>query len=369
MAHEIIEKQQKAVKDHDLDAMVAMSWENVAYTAGVLVPTQPKLRRRHAICMVPVTGEPTMIIVDMEYSTVKKYGRFADIRSYKEFTENAMDLLADVLAEFNLSLGRIGIEGRVISRDDFNHLEARLPHAQFISCDSLYSELRMVKTQEEIETISKLGRIADQVHAAIAKYTKAGMTERDVGAFATSELIRLGADGISILVVAAGDRSGLPNVSPSDYRLQPGDLMRIDLMANMSAYHSDVARTYVIGQASNQQQEMWKKFTDTHHTVLENVRSGVRTQDLYGVYKKKFEEYGLPLANFLGHGLGITLHEEPYIGGVSDYILEEGMVLCVEPFLFGETEGYQLEDEILVTANGYQLITDITPTDGLLETA
>ncbi|MFC1951455.1 M24 family metallopeptidase [Chloroflexota bacterium] len=369
MTNEIIEKQRQAAKDHNLDVMVAISWENVAYTAGVLVPSQPKLRERHAICVVPVIGEPTMIIVDMEYSTVKKYGRIADVRSYKEFAENAMDHLGDVLTKLGLSQGRIGIEGKVISHDDFNHLNGRLPNAQFIGCDKVYAELRMVKTRKEIETISKVGRIADKVHTAIAKYAKAGMTERDVGAFATSQLILLGADCTSILVVAAGDRSGLPNVSPSDYELQPGDIMRIDILADLSAYHSDVARTYVIGQASNQQQEMWKKFTDTHHTVLENIRAGVHTQDLYGIYKKKFEDYGLPLANFLGHGLGITVHEEPYIGGISDYVLKEGMVLCVEPFLFGETEGYQLEDEILVTTNGYQLITDITPTARLVETA
>lgn len=367
MAHEIIERQRESARNHNLDAMIAMSWENVAYTAGILVPSQPKLRRRHAICVVPVNGEPVMVIVDMEYSTVKRYGRFADVRSYREFTENAMDLLGDVLTELGLSKGRVGIEGKVISHDDFGHLSSRLPHAEFISCDDLYSELRMVKTQEEIDIISKMGRIADKAHYSVANFAKPGMTERDVGGFVMNELIRLGADGISLLVVAAGERSGLPNVSPTDYMLKSGDLMRIDIMANLSAFYSDVARTYIISKASNKQKEIWKKLTETHHAVLERIRPGARTLDLYHIYRRKFEEYGLPLANFVGHGLGITLHEKPFIGGVSDYELAEGMVLCIEPFLFGENEGYQLEDEIVVTAGGYKLITDVTPTERVIE--
>ena len=143
--------------------------------------------------------------------------------------------------------------------------------------------------------------------------------------------------------------------------------MRVDIMANLSAFYSDVARTYVIGKAGNKQKEMWKRLRDTQHAVLERIKSGVRTMDLYRIYRRKFEEYGLPPSNFVGHGLGITLHEEPFIGGVSDYKLAEGMVLCIEPFLFGESEGYQLEDEIVVTADGYKLITDVTPTEKVIE--
>ena len=128
-----------------------------------------------------------------------------------------------------------------------------------------------------------------------------------------------------------------------------------------------MCRTYVVGKASNQQNEMWYKFRDTQCAVLEKVRPGVRTSELYNIYREKFEKYGLPLANFVGHGLGVLLHEEPLLGGMTDYVLEEGMVICVEPFLFGDNEGYQLEDEIVVTADGYKLITDVTPIEELIE--
>jgi Xaa-Pro aminopeptidase len=88
------------------------------------------------------------------------------------------------------------------------------------------------------------------------------------------------------------------------------------------------------------------------------IRPGAKTNEIYQAYLDFFEKHGLQPTNFVGHGLGITLHEEPYISRYHDTELREGMVLAIEPMQFLPGEGYQVEDELVVTENGYKLITD-----------
>jgi Xaa-Pro dipeptidase len=101
------------------------------------------------------------------------------------------------------------------------------------------------------------------------------------------------------------------------------------------------------------------------------VRPGIHTDEIYSAYRQQFAQYGLPQANFLGHSLGLTAHEYPYTGTHGGEILQENMVLCMEPFWFGADVGmgYQLEDEIIVTADGYELITDYAPADNMIRVA
>ena len=365
MEDNLIERQRKAVKERGLDALIATSWENVAYTGGVLIPTQPKLRRRIAATLVPAIGDPAIVVVDMEYTTVKRYGRIKDIRAYAEFKEDPIEVLAQTIKDKGLINGRIGFEGKAMAQDDFEQLRKKLPTARFSSEDPVFTQLRMVKSKKEIDTLCLVGQMADCAHRRVQEEARLGMTEQDIARIITDELMKQGADSVSILCVAAGDRSGLPNVSASNKELKKGDLVRIDIIATLNGYHSDVARTGVVGKPSASQESTWAKFVDTYYSVLENVKPGVRTSELYRIYKDKFTRYGLPISTFYGHGLGITVHEEPYIGEQFDDVLKEGMVLCLEPFILGEKEGFQLENEVVVTRRGHKLITDITSIDDL----
>ncbi len=262
-----------------------------------------------------------------------------------------------------------GADARAVYEDLYRHyveLARLLPDVEWVDNDAWFARLRMVKTAEEIAALREVGRLADQVHAASYRQVRAGMTERDLGRVIVGELY---ARGVRILVVASGERSGLPNAGPTDRVLARGDLIRVDIIAHRRNYYSDVARTAVVGEPTPRQREVWARIVETHRALLAMVRPGVRTSALYAEFGRRFREAGFPVSSFVGHGLGLHLHEEPLIGFVGDTVLEPGMVLCIEPFIFADGYGYQLEDELLVTADGYELFTDAVDTSRLLATA
>lgn len=375
MKSEVLAKQKARMKQAGLDALIAVAPESVIYTCGFVIPSLriQGLRRRLAMTVVtPDDTKDALVIVDMETSTAKRRSQwFSDIRTYREFEQEATDLLADTLKEFGLAAGRIGIELDYIPAMDFDALQKHVPGATFVDASELFLDLRSVKTQEEIARLRKAGHAADKAHKHVQERARAGMSERDIANIITETLYSEGIQDISVLVVASGDRSTLPNVDPSDRVLQRGDLMRIDILAHIDAYCSDVARTYIVGEPTADQARMWQIMVDSLKVILDEVRPGVSSGHLYKVFADSYHKHGLTPYKFVGHGLGLSVHEHPWLSNHPrfDRVIEEGMVLCVEPFYFNGPDGYQLEDEILVTADGYELITDQVDTSKLLRIA
>ncbi len=365
---EIVERQRSLMVQKGLDAMVAISPENVAYTAGFYVPSQASIRSRHAMCVITANEPDVMISVDMEAGYVRSRSPFPDVRQYQEFKDNPMDLLASVLRELGVENGRVGMELDYLPARDYVHLTRTLPNVAWIDSEMLYYDLRMIKTQEEIEALKIAGKVAERTHHIAFSQLHAGMSEKDLLRLVINGIYSTGVDKISTIIIGSGERSGFPNCTATDRIIKVGDLIRMDILAINNNYQSDCARTAVVGKPSSGQQKYWQMMIDTHKAVLEMVKPGVHTDTLYDLYRRKFAEYGLPIANFLGHGLGLTAHEYPYLGIRGGAVLQENMVLCIEPFWFGSDVGmgYQLEDEIIITKNGYELITNYAPTDQMI---
>lgn len=374
MSSEILAKQKKAMVAHGLDALIAVAPGSVIYTCGFVIPSLriQGLQRRLAMTVVtPDENKDALIVVDMESLTAKRRSQwFTDLRVYREFEQEASDVLVDTLKEFGLESGRIGIELDYIPAMDFMEIQKALPNATFMNAGDLFLDLRSVKTKEEIERLKRAGRAADRAHRSVLENARAGMSERDLGFIITQTLMNEGIDDISVLVVASGERNALPNVGPSDRILQPGDIMRIDILSHIDAYCSDVARTYIVGEPTAEQTRMWQIMVDTLKAILDELRPGVTSGHLYKIFADAYRGYGLDPYKFVGHGLGLSVHEHPWLGRDPrfDRVIEENMVLCIEPFYIGSDakDGYQLEDEVLVTADGYELITDQVDTSKLL---
>jgi len=146
-------------------------------------------------------------------------------------------------------------------------------------------------------------------------------------------------------------------------------MIRVDIFGTMSGYLSDVARTAVVGNPTAFQRQTWSKLMESRAITLKMIKPGAHTRDIYLAFSKKFKELGLKPIDFVGHGMGLTLHEEPYINKFADTALEEGMVLCVEPYymLPEKQMGFQIEDEVIVTSQGYELITNYRDSSELIE--
>jgi Xaa-Pro dipeptidase len=359
MSSEIIARQRVAMQERGLDALVIASPENIAYTADVVVPSQTIVRHRLVYCLVPLQGEPEIIVVDIEESFVRGTASIASVIAYNEFTEDPTRLLAERLRAAGLAQGRIGLELTAIAQKSYETLREALPRATFVASDALLSELRMIKTPGELAKLRAIGKAAEQAARQAFEQARVGMTEMELGQLITDAYLANGGDRLTMLVVGAGERSGLANAAPTRRPLRYGDLVRIDVIGTGQFYYSDVARTAVVGKASEEQLRTWSHMVEARKAALDGIRPGQSTRALYQRYAAQMERWGLPPIKFLGHGLGLTLHEEPYLGPYTDITLQPGMVLCIEPLCwYPDRWGVQYEDELIVTEDGYELITD-----------
>lgn len=367
MNQEIIEKQKKAMASEGLDALISISPENVAYTAGFVVPSQSLMRWRHAICIATPDGRVTMLVIDMEETTVRAHEGIEDIRIYQEFTDDPMDKLCDALADLTLEQAKIGIEMEYLPAKDFMTLKRKLPGADFVAADGIFHRLRQVKTHEELNLLRSLSKITDKAISNALNHARVGMSEMDLAGLLTRGIFEGGAENFKLMIIATGERSQYPNVGPSNRILQEGDLIRMEIFGILNGYHAGVCRTAVVGDPTSEQENIWDNLIECKYLVMDNIKPGANTKEIYQKFLKKFSELGFEPISFVGHGIGLFLHEDPYLGRFGDSELEEGMVLGIEPLVYIPGRmGLQNKDMVAVTKNGAGLLSDYTQTDKLL---
>jgi len=368
MRKEITGRLRRVMEEEEIDAMVAVSPENFAYTAGFVVPSQSIMRWRHAMAVVTREGREVLVVVDMEETTVRNKVPDAEIKVWGEFTDRPMSVLARLLEDSGLSEGRIGVEMDYLPAGDLEALRVFLPLARFTAVQDVFTRLRQVKTPSEIDLIRRLARITDEAVGEALGSVRAGMTELDLAGILLKGLYARGAEHFRLLIVASGERSEFPNVGPSDRVLRPGDPVRVEIFGLIGGYHAAVCRTAVVREASPEISRIWSNLIECKYLVLDMIRPGARTGAVYEAFLKRFGELNLPPISFVGHGMGLHLHEEPYLGKYSDTSLEAGMVLGVEPLVYGWGKGFglQIKDTILVTPEGCEVLSDRTNNDDLI---
>jgi Xaa-Pro dipeptidase len=368
MRQEVLTRQIAAMEHAGLDALVSISPENFAYVTGFLSPTQPLMRWRHAMALV-TKASAALVVVDMEASTIRsKAPAGTEIAVWHEFEFDAMPVLAELLRKHGLANARIGIELDYLPAADFAALAGRLPDVTFVAAEALLARLREIKTAEEIEIIRKLSRIADQAITQAYRAVRAGSSEMDLAAALTRGIYEGGAEYFKLMIVATGERSVFPNVGPTARVLSAGDVCRVEIFPMIAGYHAGVCRTAAVEAAPPEAKRIWGNLTACKHMLLDAIRPGASTRAIYEGYLAKVGELGLPPISFIGHGIGLGLHEDPYLGPTQDRPLEAGMVLGIEPLIYetGFGFGMQNKDMVLVTATGCELLSDHLDTDALL---
>jgi Xaa-Pro aminopeptidase len=370
LADEILGKTRQAMPERGFDVIVATSPENVAYTSGAAPPSQKTVRSRLAAAIVPREGETEVIAVSLEGPVVKAQSRLDSVRLYEEFVDDPVEVVAGSLRERGLDDAVIGIELTHLSQADYTKLAAALPKARLLPADALLAELRTIKTAAEIDRIREIGVAAEQITRDVFASFGAGASERDIATFVAERYAEAGGDGLTMLVVGSGHRSAAVNAPPTGRVLERGDVLRLDIIGTKAHYHSDVARTAVVGEPTTEQLRVYDLLLGVHRRCLEALRPGVLASVVYRIYREALDSAGLPSYHFVGHGLGITLHEEPFVNGLTSAPLAEGMVLCIEPLTLIEGRfGIQIEDEVLITDDGCELLTEAGELPSLVENA
>ncbi|MHA6731977.1 M24 family metallopeptidase [Devosia sp. A369] len=375
MRQPIIDKITKFMAQLSLDAVITSSPENFAYVTGFVVPTQPMIRHRHAMAILTADGRNSLFGVDMEASTIGRRAPGVPLAVWREFHDDAMRILADTLEEIGLGSAAIGLELDYLPAGDFQRLQSYLPKARFVGVERELSRARQIKTPEEVQLIHRLARIADQAISDSLAGVRAGDSEMDIAAILTRRIYELGAENFKLLIVATGERSQLPNVGPSTRILERGDICRVEIFSVLDGYQAGVCRTAYVQEPPPMAEEIWQLMVDCKYRILEQTKPGASCLAIYNDFIARLASKNLAPISFVGHGIGLHLHEDPYLGATpilgqpgGDALVEENMVLGFEPLCYrtGYGFGVQNKDVLHVAADGAVLLSDYTNSDQLI---
>lgn len=341
------------------DALVAYSKENIAYGIGYTIPSQALgVRDRQYALAVNRDGAAILVLTSNEAEEARTRSAVSELRPYDEFADDPMHVLADALAELGVSAGAIGVELDAIPADRWKVLESCLPEASVGHARHAFQGARMVKSPGELERIRQAAMIADLAQLEAHPLIREGMSEREVYRLIVDRALANGAETVLLVQVAAGERSVLSNPAPSERALRHGEIVKIDTFVSADSYLSDTGRAIVVGAASADQRDVWRRMQDTLATIHESIRPGIRADEVWETFSRTFKSHDMtPAIRFLGHGLGLSLHEEPFIAAHSQTVLEAGMVLAIEPIYRNGSTGFHLEDNLIVTETGVENLT------------
>ncbi len=345
--------------EHDLDAVVGFSKENVAYLTSYVVQSQAlDLSHRHFAVVLTRDGATAFMVTIGELSEAERRSAIRDLRPYDDFSVAPMKVLADVLIDLGLAAGRVGLDLEGLSAVCWDDLKLRLPGTAFSGVSDLFKAARMTKTPAEIASLRAASSISEVAQAAAHAAAEPGMTEQDLRRLIVDAALAAQAEAILSVQVAAGERSVLANPVSGDRAFRAGEIVKIDVSVTVDGYCSDTGRAVVVGGPDAHQEEVWAHLQETMRAIHRSIRAGASTVSVWETFVDEFARKDrAPVYRFLGHGLGLGLHEEPFVWSGAGGLLQEGMVLSVEPVYHDGDTGYHLEDTLVVTADGLENFT------------
>lgn len=228
--------------------------------------------------------------------------------------------------------------------------------------DAIFS-LREIKTADELKNIKIAQEISEKALNKLLPTIKPGMTEKEIAFNLEFCMKKEGADAIAFdLIVASGKNSAVPHAVPTDKPIQAGDFLTIDMGAVYGGYHSDMTRTVAVGKISEKQMSVYNTALAAQYKALTAIKTGVSCKKIDDIARNYIYENGYEgcFGHALGHGVGLEIHEKPFLPANSEVILKPGMVVTVEPGIYLKNDfGVRIEDMVVVTENGCENLTSV----------
>jgi Xaa-Pro aminopeptidase len=257
--------------------------------------------------------------------------------------------------------GTVGFEAAHVSFQQHRSYSAAVT-AQFVPTEGMVESLRRSKDAGELARMAEACRIADAALAEVAPKLGDGLTEAQVRNLLEIRMRELGATGPSYetIVATGGVNAALPHHRPTHTLIAPGDTVIIDVGALFDGYHSDMTRSFVIGEPTAQQHEMYQLVATAQAAGVAAVRPGITSAELDAVCRTVISEagYGDWFSHGTGHGVGLLIHEDPFLNAVGTAEFAVGDVVTVEPGVYrGGFGGFRIEDLVVVTTDGCHVLT------------
>jgi Xaa-Pro aminopeptidase len=357
-----------AMESAGLDAVIASSPANVTYTAGAWL----SLPLLYSFVVTDGSGRRAIVINEADTYFLRDVSTVDDIRPFAfgpDAAEDAIALLRDVLADFGLLESRIGIELDYLPSAAYTALREGLPTVDWQDGSAAFDYARLVKTDGEIELFRAVARATEQAIEDGFAAVQAGATEKELATEMQARVLAYGADSLLHAHVHAGVHSTVVHALSLEEPIRPGEVIHVDFGACFAGYSTDLSRNAVVGEPSLRQAEIYGLLWDIHQIALASVKPGMTAAAVFEGLQPEFAARGLvhPWGT-IGHSTGLDVHEGFELAVGSDVLLEPGMIVQVEPshIEVGDAR-YHLEDSVLITEDGCEILSNVSTTEQLFE--
>ncbi|KAE8765672.1 M24 family metallopeptidase [Georgenia thermotolerans] len=358
----VVDRLTERMAQEGLDVLVVQSKENIRYLTGHLIQSQElDMRHRTFLAFLGADGRCSLVASRSEVPEIESSTQGVDVFGYDEFSDDLTDVLRWVIDDTGIGGGRMGIEEDSVTVQVADRLREILAdvHGTMRPALHVLDAARAIKTAPEISLMRRAANSAVTAQKALYDTVDATFTERDIASFLVGHLFSAGADGYKTIQVAAGRRSRLANPTPQDIEVGEGQPIKIDLFPVFDGYLSDTGRTFSIGSAEPGLVYQWSQAEDMLAQLGAHIEPGMTGDAVWAYYVRLLASRGLePAMKFLGHGLGLGLHEAPFIAPGSTELIEPGMVLALEPVTEHDGVGLHIENVYEVSDSGLVNLTE-----------
>ncbi|NBG88789.1 M24 family metallopeptidase [Isachenkonia alkalipeptolytica] len=336
----------KILKEKELDGILIFNPENRQYVSGFT----------GSAGYVLISEKEQIFMTDFRYIEQAK----KQTEGFEILEISRDNPVTDIINGYKFK--NLGIEDDFLTYEQYLNFNEKLEATELVPLKRALIELRSVKTNEEIYKIQEAAKITDNAYEHIIKKIQPGMREIEVALDLEYFMKTQGASKVSFdIIVASGHRSALPHGVASEKTLEKGDMVTIDFGCVYQGYCSDMTRSFVLGQATEKQKEVYHTVLEAQNTALAAVKPGKTGKELDEIARSIITNkgYGKYFGHGLGHGVGLEVHELPHVNHLGEKAMEAGMVITIEPGVYiPDFGGVRIEDLLAVTEDGYKVLSN-----------
>jgi Xaa-Pro dipeptidase len=351
-----------------MQAVLLGTGSNLEYFSGY--PSPARSVARPFFLLLPFGGDPVFISHSGHRAEAIRFSWVADVREYTQLSRVPSELIRDVMRERELLGQTVGMElgfeqTMDISWVEFHRLQEVLNSTRLVDASSVLWRLRMIKSVHEVACIRKACEITSGAYRFCFSTAREGMEEREV--FRTAyHCLESESHGNIFLAITSGEGNyDLVTKPPDNRRLREGDFVWLDAGCTVSGYWSDFSRAAVVGEPSHEQQREQEAIHAITIEAVNKVRPGTATAALAKFCYRRLSELTFPITSSIaaraarvGHGMGLNMTEPPHISEQDHTILEPGMVITLEPGVATTYGTFHVEENVLVTENGFEILSN-----------
>jgi Xaa-Pro aminopeptidase len=351
---------QERLRTLDAAAVILSPGANLRYLTGI----DESPSERHFLCVVPAGGDPVCLVPELAGTEIRETAWLSDVRTWND-DDDPRAALADVFRDCELGPGRVLLDDTMWARFSLDVRRLLGEDRVYGLASAALGPLRARKDDGELDALRRAGAIADGVVGDLRADADdvVGQSEAELAREIERHLADAGGDGVSFdPIVAAGPNGAKPHHTPGERTIDRGDPVVLDFGTRVDGYPSDTTRTLVFGgEPGDEFERVHAVVREAQETAVETVEPGVEAHAVDRAARAVIEEagYGEAFVHRTGHGVGLEIHEEPYVSAESDTVLEPGMTFSVEPGVYLDGAfGVRIEDLVVVTDDGCERLND-----------